>query len=189
MPQWVLDTATDAGYWTMIVLLVVAAAAAWASNFITLPGNWLVLLIAIGAWFIVADGDRVMSLAGIVVLLVLACLGELLEFLASAAGAAKQGGSKRGVALSIVGAMGGSIGGAMLGVPIPVVGSLVTAVLGGAIGAFAGAYLGEAWKRSKQHRDRLAIARAAFSGRLVGTVGKLLVGSVMLVVFTVALFV
>ena len=189
MPDWASELAVDTGYWTMIVLLLVAAVAAWLSNFVTLPGNWLVVAIAVGAAFIVADGERLISLAGVIALFLLALAGEGLEFLASAAGAAKQGASRRGLLLSIAGAMGGSIGGAMLGVPIPLVGPLITAILGGALGAFFGAYLGEAWKKTHQHADRVTIAKAAFNGRLVGTVGKLLVGSVMLVVFAVAMFV
>ena len=188
MPSWVSDVAADAGYWLMIAGLIAAAAAAWAANFVTLPGNWLVVVIAVGAYFITTGDGPLMSLGAIGLLLGLAVVGEGVEFAASAAGAAKKGASRRGVTLSIVGAMGGSLAGAGAGVPIPVVGPLIGAVVGGALGAFAGAYLGEWWKRDRQHRDRVSIAAAALSGRLVGTVGKLLVGSVMLVVFAVALF-
>ena len=189
LPAWSIELASTAGYVALLLTLVLLAVAAWMTNFVTLPGNWLVVLLAAGVWFIETEDGRVMSLLGLLTLLALAGLGELLEFFASAAGAAKQGASRRGLALSLAGAMGGSIGGAILGVPIPVVGSLIAAVLGGGIGAFAGAYLGEYWKRTREHPDRLAIARAAFSGRLLGTVGKLLVGSIMLVVFAVAMVV
>ena len=188
MPDWVAPAATDAGYWLLVVSLVAAAVAAWATNFVTLPGNWLVVAIAIGGAVFAYDGEPFLSWAAVGVLFALAVVGEGVEFLASAAGAAKHGASRRGVTLSIVGAMAGSLLGAGVGVPVPVVGPLLGAVLGGAVGAFAGAYLGEWWKRDRQHRDRMSIAAAAFGGRMVGTVGKLLVGSVMLVVFTVALF-
>ena len=107
-------------------------------------------------------------------------LGEIIEFGAGAAGAAKQGASKRGVALSMVGAIVGSILGLMAGVPIPipVVGSFVMALVGGAAGAFFGAYMGETWKgRPEEHR--VAVGRGAFSGRIWGTVGKLAVGAIM----------
>ena len=189
MPEWATDIASHTGYWTMIALFLVGAVAAWSSNFLTLPGNWLVVALAIGAFFVTTDDGRLISLGGLVALAALAGIGEGVEFLASAAGAAKQGASKRGLALSVAGAMGGSIAGAMLGAPVPFLGPLVGAILGGAAGAFVGAYLGEAWKKAHAHDDRLTIARAAFEGRLLGTVGKLLVGSVMLVVFGVALFV
>ena len=188
MPDWASDFAVDAGYWSIFATLIVSVAGSWALNFITLPGNWLIVAIAIGAAALPYDGQPFVSWAGVIVLLVLAAIGEGLEFLASAAGAAKQGASKRGVSLSILVAMVGSVLGAGAGVPVPVVGPLIGAVLGGGLGAFVGAYLGEAWKRGRAHRDRLSIAKAAFNGRLVGTVGKLLVGAIMVVVFVVALF-
>jgi uncharacterized protein YqgC (DUF456 family) len=108
-------------------------------------------------------------------------LGEVIEFAASAAGAAKQGASKRGVALSMVGAIIGSVLGVMAGSPVPIVGNFVMALLGGALGAFGGAYLGETWK-GRPEADRVAIGRGAFAGRIWGTMGKLAVGAVMLAI-------
>jgi hypothetical protein len=120
----------------------------------------------------------------------MALLGELIEFAAGAAGAAKSGGSRRGMILSMLGAMGGSIAGAMLGVfiPIPVIGSLIGAVAGGALGAFGGAYAGESWKGKLEH-ERLAVSMAAMAGRVFGTLGKLWIGAVMVVITSVAAFV
>lgn len=91
--------------------------------------------------------------------------------------------------LAVVGAMGGSIAGTILGtaIPIPIVGSLIGAILGGALGAFGGAYAGEAWK-GKSEEERLAVSTGAMLGRVFGTVGKLGVGAVMVVVSTVAAF-
>ena len=114
-------------------------------------------------------------------LTVLAILGEIVEFGAGAAGAAKQGASRRGIILSILGAMIGSFTGLAIGAPIPILGSFVMAVLGGAAGAFVGAYAGEAWK-GRGEAERLAVGRGAFSGRLWGTVGKLAVGAIMLAI-------
>jgi uncharacterized protein YqgC (DUF456 family) len=81
----------------------------------------------------------------------------------------------------MVGAIVGSILGLMIGLPILIVGPFIMAVLGGAAGAFAGAYLGEAWK-GRGHEARIAVGRGAFTGRIWGTIGKLAVGAVMLVV-------
>ena len=53
------------------------------------------------------------------------------------------------------------------------------ALLGGSLGAFAGAYLGELWSE-KPHAAGYAVGKAAFIGRLWGTVGKFAVGAVML---------
>jgi uncharacterized protein YqgC (DUF456 family) len=110
-------------------------------------------------------------------------IGELVEFGAGAAGAAKQGASRRGVALSILGAIVGSVVGLAIGAPIPVLGSFIMALVGGAAGAFAGAYLGEAWK-GRPEDQRVAAGRGAFVGRIWGTVGKLAVGAIMLAILT-----
>ncbi len=177
-------------YYTLAVLLVLLNLCALATNFLTLPGNWfIVLLTVLFALFVKPSSGNGIGLwtAGAVV--GLAVLGEVIEFAAGAAGAAKSGGSRRGMLLAVVGAMGGSIAGTILGtaIPIPIVGSLIGAILGGALGAFGGAYAGEAWK-GKSEEERLAVSTGAMLGRVFGTVGKLGVGAVMVVVSTVAAF-
>jgi uncharacterized protein YqgC (DUF456 family) len=129
------------------------------------------------------ENGRGISWSMVIILAVLAVLGEVIEFAAGAAGAAKQGASRRAVALSMVGAIVGSVAGLIAGapIPIPLIGPLVTAILGGAAGAFGGAYLGEAWK-GRDELARTAAGRGAFFGRIWGTVGKFAVGAVMLVV-------
>lgn len=176
------------------LLLVTVAIASWATNALSLPGNWgIVLLAAVSAAFLPRsfapqhDGSMLMDWPTVVVLFVLAGVGELLEVVAGAAGAAKRGASRRSIVISLFGAMGGSIVGAAFGVPIPIVGPLVGAVLGGAVGAFGGAYLGEAWKGIASHEDRVAVSSAAFTGKIAGTVAKIIVGAVMCAVFTVSL--
>ena len=77
----------------------------------------------------------------------------------------------------------------MAGAPIPIIGSMVAALLGGSVGAFAGAYAGEV-SSERSHTSGVAVGKAAFVGRLWGTVGKFAVGAVMLGVAAVdALFV
>ena len=118
----------------------------------------------------------------------LAVVGEVIEFAAGAAGAAKQGASRRAVLLALVGAMVGSIAGVMIGTPVPVLGSFVMAILGGAGGAFAGAYLGEMWK-GRSEDARIAAGQGAFVGKIWGTLGKLACGAVIVAIVAVdALF-
>jgi uncharacterized protein len=171
-------------YYLWAILLVLACCVAWLATLVTLPGNWIIVgLAALFAWLLpIADG-RGIAWKTVAVLAGLAVVGEIVEFVASAAGAAKQGASKRGVALSMIGAVIGSILGLTVGLPIPILGSFVMALLGGAAGAFFGAYLGEAWK-GRAHEERVAAGRGAFSGRIWGTVGKLAVGAIMLVMVT-----
>jgi hypothetical protein len=172
-------------YYFWAALLFLGNVVGWSSNLIGLPGNWgVVLCSALFAWFYpAADGPPGLRWLVVGLALLLAIFGEVIEFLASAAGAAKQGASRRSVAMSVAGAVVGGCAGLVVGLPIPLIGSAVAAVVGGALGAFAGAYLGEEWKgRDAGHRFR--VARGAFTGRLWGTTGKLAVGAIMVVVIT-----
>ena len=171
-------------YYIWAVLLIVASCGAWFTTLVTAPGNWFILaLAALFAWLIPVEAGHGVTWITVGVLLVLAILGEVVEFGAGAAGAAKHGGSKRGVALSMLGAIVGSVFGLTLGIPIPFVGSFIGALIGGAGGAFFGAYLGETWK-GRAEEDRIAIGRGAFTGRIWGTVGKLTAGAVMLAILS-----
>jgi len=169
-------------YYIWALLLVLASCVAWLTTLVTLPGNWLIVgLAALFAWLIPVDAHRGITWMSVAVLFGFAVLGEIVEFGAGAAGAAKQGASKRGVALSMIGAVAGSVLGLTVGTSVPVLGSFVLALLGGAVGAFAGAYLGETWK-GRPSEDRVAAGRGAFAGRIWGTMGKLAIGAIMLVI-------
>lgn len=177
-PEWT--------YYLWALALVVCSVVAWLLNLVTLPGNWLIVVgAALFAWLLPVEDGRGIRWGIVIVLAVLAAVGEVIEFAAGAAGAAKQGASRRAVALSMAGAIVGSLVGVVAGapIPIPVVGSLVMAILGGAAGAFGGAYLGEAWK-GRDEQSRTAAGRGAFFGRIWGTVGKFAVGAVMVAVVT-----
>jgi hypothetical protein len=176
----------EVNYWFWAALLVAGSALGWATNLVTLPGNWIVVaLAAVFAFFFPDSSGHGLSWATVFVLAAMAGAGELLEFAASAATAARQGGSRRGMALALVGALFGSVLGVGLGSPIPVLGQLIGAVIGGAVGAFAGAYVGETWK-GRPEDERVAVGKAAFWGRLWGTTGKLTIGALMVVVVTLA---
>ena len=167
---------------TLVVLFfLVSLAAGWVLTLLSMPGNWLmvaatVLYVALAP---VEPNSRLAigwPLVG--VLAVLAILGEVVEFVAGAAGVAKAGGSRRGAVLAIAGSLVGAIAGVFIGVPIPVVGSMIGAVLFACIGAMAGAIVGEQWA-GKNSDACLRVGAMAFLGRLIGTVGKILFGSVM----------
>ena len=133
-------------YYTLAIGLVAAGFVCWLTNLLSLPGNWALLgLTALFAWLVPHDSSRGVTWNTVWILLALAIVGEIIEFVAGAAGAAKRGASRRSIWLSLIGALAGSIGGAILGLPIALVGSPIAALLGGAAGAFVGAYLGETW--------------------------------------------
>ncbi|WP_437185768.1 DUF456 domain-containing protein [Planctomicrobium sp. SH668] len=167
-------------------LLFLSNALAWASNFFGVPGNWLLVIFSV-VYKLVLPIETVPDLSWtmIFLLIVLATFGEVWEFAAGAFGAAKQGASRRGAIMSIVGSLIGSIVGATVGIPIPVVGPLIGALLGGGIGAFAGAYFGE---QGRSHRDRMQIGKGALIGKYLGIAGKLIFGLIMLVIATVDSF-
>lgn len=169
-------------------LLMLANMAAWVTTLFTLPGNWILLgLTVLYAYFLPADYYPRVSWTVVLVVAAIAVLGEIIEFLAGAAGAAKQGGSKLGIFLSLVGAFLGSLGGAIFLSFIPLIGTMAGALLGGALGAFGGAWLGE-YNTEKTSEERFAIGKGAFIGRILGTVGKLSMGVIMLVIVTLDSF-
>ena len=139
---------------------------------------------AVFAWLARGEDGRGISWTTVWILVALAAVGEIIDFAAGAAGAAKRGASRRAMWLSLFGAFAGSIVGAMVGLPIGIVGSPIAALLGGAAGAFLGAYLGESWV-GRPHGHSMEVAKGAFAGRIWGTVGKFAVGAVMLAVVTI----
>jgi uncharacterized protein YqgC (DUF456 family) len=167
-------------YYTLATLLLLVGAFCWFSNLFSLPGNWALLaLVAIFWYFVPQEVSRGVSVKTLWILLSLAIVGEIIEFAASALGAARKGASQRSIWLSLAGAMAGSILGATAGIPVPVIGSMIGALAGGAAGAFAGAYLGEVWSQ-RSHATGVAVGKSAFVGRLWGTLGKFALGAVML---------
>lgn len=175
-------------YYLWAVLFMTANVLAWLSNLFMVPGNWIIVgLAAVFAWRFPEELGPGVAWRTVLILALLAAAGEIIEFAAGAAGAAKKGGSRRGMVLAVIGAIGGSIAGAAIGIPVPVVGSLIGAVGGGALGAFGGAYLGEIWK-GRTSAESYDIGRGALVGRVLGTVGKVGVGAIMVVVAGVAAF-
>jgi len=170
---------TGGFYFVGVFLLLLCNVVAWLTNLLLLPGNWAIL--AITATFVVftpEDAPRSIQWSTIGIMLGFAVLGEILEMFAGAAGAAKQGASKRSLLLSLVGAIVGSTIGIVAGTPLPIFGSIVGALVGASFGAFAGAYLGEKWKR-RDNNQAISVGMAALVGRLLGTMGKIAVGAVM----------
>ncbi|MEX0794925.1 MAG: DUF456 domain-containing protein [Pirellulaceae bacterium] len=168
--------------WAVILLL--ANGVAWLSNVFTLPGNWvLVAFSLLYALLLPEDMTPRVSLTMVAVIFGLAVLGEIVEFIAGAAGAAQQGGNRKGMALAVVGAFVGSIVGAILLAWLPILGTIIGALGGGSVGAFAGAWAGELGSQ-RTHAERYHIGRGAAIGRLLGTAGKMAIGAIMLVLVT-----
>lgn len=170
-------------------LYIVTIFAGWAITALAMPGTWVIVgATAIYWWGIDATDRMAVGTHTLIALVILAIIGEIVEFAASAAGVKRAGGSKRGAVLAIVGSLCGALLGLVVGVPIPIIGSLIGAIVFGGLGAMAGAFIGEQWKHG-QVGQSWNVGRAAFWGRLLGTVGKLGVATVMFVIAMAALLI
>lgn len=166
-------------------MLFVALVVGWCMTMLSMPGNWLMVAsVALFAWLAPPESFDI-SWTVVGVLIALAVLAELLELAASALGAKRAGGSRRGAVLAIVGSMVGAIIGAFVGVPIPVVGSLVAAILFAGLGALVGAMLGETWK-GRTLAESWKVGQSAFWGRLLGALAKTGIATAMVVITAVA---
>lgn len=168
-------------------LLTVAVAAGWLMTLVGMPGNWLIVACT-ACYAALGPAETRLAIGWPVVgiLAGLALLGELIEIVAGALGVAKAGGSRRSAVLALLGSMIGGIAGLFVGLPVPIVGSLLAAVVFAGAGALVGAAIGESWKGRDLDRS-LEVGVAAFWGRLLGTLAKTLVASVMAGVVLAAL--
>jgi len=174
------------GVVVMASLLVVGCALAWAFNWIGLPGNWLAIACMAGyAWLGPEEGRAAIGMPVLVGAFLLALLGEVVEFVAGAAGASRAGASRRATLFSIFGSMGGALLGALIGLPVPVLGPILAAILFGGFGAMGGAVYAE-WTDGRPWRETWEIGWAAFLGRTFGTLGKSLFGLLIVVLCLLA---
>lgn len=164
------------------LILLILCFAAWATNLVALPGNWIcVALLAFYAWLGPQEGRANLGYGVVVAAGVLALVGESLEFLASALGAQRAGASRRSTLYALIGSIGGAITGAIFGLPVPVVGPILAAILFAGLGATAGAMIGE-WSDGRPWRENWNIGRAAFWGRTFGTLGKVSAGLIIVLI-------
>jgi uncharacterized protein YqgC (DUF456 family) len=158
--------------------LTVLNLAFWVGILFNLPGTWLMVLVtALLKWW--QPGYVRVSWTVVGVAAGLAVLGEVLEFVLGAAGSRRAGGSTRAAALAIVGSLIGGIVGTAL--PVPLVGTLI----GACVGAFAGSLLGDMWA-GRPLFPSVEAGWGAAVGRFWGTMTKLAIGAVMVVILALA---
>ncbi len=155
-----------------------------------LPGTWVLLGLAVvweltdaallpGVSHAITFGWPLLGICtGIAV------VGELIEAGTGVAGARMGGATRRGIVGSLVGGLVGAIAFTPL-IPIPLIGTLVGAL----VGTFAGAFIGETTGEVRRHPgETLRAAAGAAAGRLVGTFGKVILASAILVMLVRAAF-
>jgi hypothetical protein len=171
------------------ILFAGAILVAWFTNLLGLPGNWLMLAIAVVYWILKPVGEAAsLSLTVLIIMAALAGVGELLELLMSSASVSKAGGARRSAGYAIFGSIAGGIVGLIIGVPIPVFGPIVGSLLFGSLGAMAGAVYGEI-SSGETLPHAIRIGQAAFLGRALGTLAKVVVGLAIVITAIVGMFV
>ncbi|MBC7834721.1 MAG: DUF456 domain-containing protein [Phycisphaerales bacterium] len=161
--------------------VVIGAVVGVVLTMLTLPGIWVSLAIAALCWWWQPDmfENWTMITAG-----VLALLAEVVEFAASAAGASKAGGTRKGAIGSIIGGVVGAIVASPLLFPIGT-------ILGGAVGAGIGAFVLERHKPSAEMtwKQTAKVGAGAATGRLVATILKTGFAVVVALLLTIAVMV
>lgn len=148
--------------WAALLIVLVAGLAGLVLTIITLPGTWVTVGAGVGVCLWRPD---LISWWAVAVALVLAGLGELIELIASAVGASRAGGTKKGAA----GAILGSLLGALLGAPFLFP---IGSIAGAAVGAGVGTLVAERGIAGKSWRDSARAGGGAAAGRLVAIVLK-----------------
>ncbi len=157
---------------TLLWLLSAALIAAGIAGTVlpALPGTLLVLAgIVLGAW--IDDFTRV-GWGVLTVVIVLAVLAWVLDYVAGLLGAKKAGASRQAIA----GAALGTVAGLFMGI----VGVLFMPLVGAAIGE---------WLARRDHGQALKVGVATWLGIMAGMVSKVVIAFMMIGVFIVALIV
>lgn len=164
---------------TAAILMVLVSLIGIGLTIFTLPGAWVAIAFAIGVK--VLWQPQMFSYWALGTVVGLAALGEIIEFLASVAGAAKAGASKSGKWGALIGTLGGAIAGSFV---LPPIGTVVGAVLGAGVGAMV-AELGIA---QRSWADAAKSGQGAAIGRFVATLAKIGITITIAGILSVAAF-
>ncbi|PIE03640.1 MAG: hypothetical protein CSA81_01185 [Acidobacteria bacterium] len=169
-----------------IVLFILLSTGCLFLTVIGLPGNWIMILLAgilqyLDRWLVPEQDGPTFGLWVFVCCILLAILGELLEYLASVLGVKKFGGTRRGMIGSILGGIAGALFGVMI--PFPIIGSIIGAI----IGTFLGAWIGEAGGSLAPCKDSLVPATGATIGKVLGILSKFPLALIIWFIFNVTL--
>ncbi|MBL4809252.1 MAG: DUF456 domain-containing protein [Phycisphaerales bacterium] len=167
--------------WLVLSIVFVVVLVGMAMTAITLPGIWMMAacstLLAlwvpeyVGWWTVGA-------------LFAIAATSEFVDFIASALGVKRMGGSRSGAVGSVIGTLVGAIMGTFM-IPIPIVGSIA----GGVLGAGLGAFFAERSIAIRSIKDSVRSGSGAAAGRLVSMVIKImLAGAASAVLVTMVIY-
>ncbi|MEE2681813.1 MAG: DUF456 domain-containing protein [Planctomycetota bacterium] len=172
----------------LAVIFVVIGSGCTVIVLIGLPGTWLMIALAFGLCLVQrlwapSESEWMVPWWVFVIGIVIAGVGEILEFMAGALGAKKGGASKQGMFGALIGGFAGTLIGTFT-IPIPIVGSLIGAILGCGIGAILGELKATP---DAQLKDTIRPAAGAVIGRILGALAKLPCALVVWIMLSVAL--
>lgn len=152
-------------------------------SFFALPGNWLIV-VSTWAFAIWKWEEGTFSVGTLVVITLLALIGELIEFFGCMGGAKKAGAGKRGALGALLGAVCGAIVGTFM-IPVPFVGTF----MGACIGAGIGTWCLELTREDIQPGHAVKMGVGASVGVMVGTGSKIALGMIICIIIAFAAFV
>ena len=176
-------------HWVVATLFFLLGAGCVLAVIFSLPGAWIMLALAaliewIDRWYLPADRIETFGWRVLGVCLVVAIIGEVIEFAAGALGAKKGGASKRGMWGALIGGIIGVFVFTPLFFFVPIVASLCGAILG----TFIGAIIAELSRENSTITGTMKPALGATIGRVVGTAGKMAVAVAIWLTLSVAAF-
>ncbi len=162
--------------YVVLALYILVSLAGLVSLIFGLPGTFIILGASVlYGWY---GGFSEITVRVIILLVVLALAGELIEFLLGILGSKKYESSNRAIAGSII----FGIIGAVMGAPFFFG---IGAVIGAFAGAFAGAILMEL-SQGKKMDEAIKSGWGAFLGRVAGTISKGALGIAMIAITVLA---
>lgn len=153
-----------------LILLVLALVVGLLLVPFGLPGLWV---MAAAVWLYSFVAGAQIGVAIILIVVAMALLGELVEFVLAGRYTRKYGGSRRASWWAIL----GGLVGAVVGVPVPIIGSVVGAL----VGSFAGALAGELTLGTAA-RPATRVAVGALLGRITAIAAKVGIGFAIVIV-------
>jgi hypothetical protein len=166
------------GGWTWYVVWALLLLVSSLLVYLGLGGNFIIVGLALVHALV--TGFQPVGWPLLAVLLALALLGELIEFVLGNFYVLRKGASGLGAVGGFVGGLAGAVLGNGL---VPVIG----AVLGSFVGAFVGCVAGEYW-RQRTLEPSLRIGTHAFVGRMIALVSKHALGVLMVFLILRATF-
>ncbi|MBK9188181.1 MAG: DUF456 domain-containing protein [Phycisphaerales bacterium] len=148
--------------WLVLIGAVLTGLVGIALTAITLPGCWLITLVAAG---LALWRPELVSWWAVGAAVVITLIAEGVELAASALGAARGGATRKGAIGAVIGSIIGALAGAPLLFPIG-------SILGAAVGAGLGALVAERGIGGRTWRESAKAGGGAAVGRFIAVVLK-----------------